>query len=92
MTADALEAEARTDPAGTSVVPLDGQDVHVLPVKKWKSSAIRALRAQDFDLWAEKALAGDDYAKVWAVVDPDMEQVEEFFTAWKSATGQDPGK
>jgi hypothetical protein len=88
---EAVRTEALADPNAATPVALEGKTVHVLPVKKWKASAIRAMRQSDFDTWAEKCLAEGDYA-VWQQVDPDVEQVEAFFLAWNKATGQDSGK
>lgn len=70
------------------VVPLAGTDLRVLPLRKWKASAVRAMKDGDFDRWAEKALDGDYPA--WQAIDPDMDQVEVFFTAWALASGQSP--
>ena len=89
---EALEADAATDPNGVVTVPLAEVSVRVKPVKQWRASGIRAMREGDFDTWAEKALADDDYSRVWKVVDPTMNDVEAFFRAWKAATGQDSGK
>ena len=78
---------------GSVLVTLDTEagsaDLHVKPVKKWKGSGIRAMREGDFDTWAEKALAPGSYAE-WSRLDPDMEEIEVFFTAWNAASGQDP--
>jgi len=89
---DHLSAEAEADPNAPVTVLLDGVPVDVLPLRKWKASAIRALRAGDFDLWAERALAGDGYVRVWQAIDPDVDQVETFFAQWSELTGQDTGK
>jgi hypothetical protein len=88
----ALETEAAMDPDGNVTVQLAGKPVRVKPVKQWRASGIRAMREGDFDSWAEKALAGDDYEKVWKVIDPTMDDVQAFFVDWKSITGQDSGK
>lgn len=88
---DHLEAEAKKklDPAKsqTTEINWEGETLYVLPVMKWKASALRALRESDLDLWAEKSLTNDSY-KVWQKIDPDLEQCEEFFTAWSAATGE----
>lgn len=83
---DHLEAEADTKRKNVTV-PFAGREVEVLPPKKWKASGIRALRENDIDLWAEKCLTPESY-KVWQQIDPDLEQCEEFFTAWSEQTGE----
>jgi hypothetical protein len=55
----ALRAEAATGDEPVAV-PLAGQTVHVLPVRKWRSSALRALREGDFITWAERCLVESD--------------------------------
>lgn len=84
---DKLEAEATTPDDGSVEVALAGRELRVLPVKKWKASGLRALRENDIDLWAEKCLDPASYA-VWRDIDPDLEQCEEFFTAWSEASGE----
>lgn len=90
---DALEAEvdAEAFDDGSLAVPLVDAVVHVLPVRKWRSSSVRAMRDGDFDRWAEKCLAEGDYA-LWQVIDPDMDEIEAFFTEWTRLSGQEPGK
>lgn len=87
------EAEKKLDPARSDrseVVEVDweGQVLHVLPVMQWKTSAIHALREGDIELWAQKCLTPDAYAK-WTKVDPDMGQAETFLTAWGEKSGTD---
>ena len=86
---DHLEAEAKLNPAKTQATEItwEGQQLYVLPVMKWKASALRALRESDLDVWAEKCLTNDSY-KVWQKIDPDLEQCEAFFTLWGEATGE----
>ena len=88
---DHLQAEAKTklDPKKSEAIEIDfeGRTIYVLPVMKWKASALRALRESDIDSWAEKCLANDSY-KVWQEIDPDLEQCENFFTSWGEATGE----
>lgn len=83
---DHLEAEAKpkTEPV---VVSFQGKEIEVLPPLKWKASGVRALRENDIDLWAEKCLTASSYA-AWQQIDPDLEQCEEFFTAWSEKTGE----
>ena len=85
-----IEVEALADPADTVAVPLADREIRILPVRKWKSSALRALRQGDFETWAERSLVAADVA-VWQAVDPDMDQVEAMFSAWTAKTGQTPG-
>lgn len=86
----ALEADAHTAPSDNVAVDLDGTALRVLPMRKWRSSAVRALRSGDFDLWAEKCLADDGWT-LWQAIDPTMEDVETFFADWSKATGQSVG-
>lgn len=86
----ALQADAETAPSANVAVDLDGTALHVLPMRKWRSSAVRALRSGDFDLWAEKCLADGGWT-LWQAIDPTMEDVEAFFAAWSKATGQSVG-
>ncbi len=91
--AERAKAEARK--AGPTpdcdVVDLDGHPLSVLPTADWRSSAIRALADNNFDVWAQGCLTSESYA-VWRVIDPTLRQCEEFFAAWKNRTGQDPGE
>jgi hypothetical protein len=87
---EALEGEV-LDPDGSVEVPLGDEKVRVKPLNEWRSSATRALREGDFDTWAEKCLAGDDY-ETWSDLDPTLAEVEDFFTAWGKLSGQDSGK
>jgi hypothetical protein len=83
---DRLEADATQ--AGPVKVALADVEVEVLPQRKWKSSAIHALNASgDVEVWASKCLTPESY-KAWQKVDPDLEQVEDFFVAWAAATGE----
>jgi hypothetical protein len=85
---EALEGEV-LDADDSVSVSLGDEKVRVKPLNDWRSSATRALREGDFDTWAEKCLAGDDY-EIWSDVDPTLGEVEEFFTEWQKVTGQDP--
>lgn len=86
---DHLEAEAKLNPERTQVTEItwQGEQMYVLPVMKWKASALRALKESDLDVWAEKCLTNDSYA-TWAKIDPTLEECEEFFTLWGEATGE----
>jgi hypothetical protein len=88
---EALEGEVLDADDGAVEVPLVDETVRVKPLNEWRSSASRALREGDFDTWAEKCLAGDGY-DTWLDLDPTLAEVEDFFTAWGAATGQDTGK
>ena len=83
------EAKAKLDPARTEAaeVPWEGVTIYILPVMKWKTSALHALREGDIEAWAEKTLTNGSY-ELWQKVDPDMEQAEQFFTAWNAVTGE----
>jgi len=89
---EALEGDV-VNSDGSVLVALDTEagsaDLQVKPVRKWKGSGIRAMREGDFDTWAEKALTAESYAE-WKRLDPDMEEIEVFFTEWNKASGQDP--
>lgn len=86
---DRLEAEAKLDPIRTMAVEveLEGRTLFVLPVMKWRSSGLRAMREGDMDVWAEKCLMPASYV-VWQEIDPTLEQCEVFFTRWDEATGE----
>lgn len=84
----AIEAEA----TGTlGVFELCGNPLHLPPVNKWRSSALKALNTGDFETWAQKTLSPEDY-KVWTDLDPTMEEVEAFFKDAQNFLGTDPGK
>ena len=85
-----VDAEAATA-TNTVAVPLGDVDIEVLPVRDWRNSGLRALRDGDFDTWAEKCLT-DAGRAAWLEADPTIGEIEDFFTAWKDSTGQDPGK
>jgi hypothetical protein len=82
----ALRAEAATGDEPVAV-PLAGQTIHVLPVRKWRQSALRALKEGDFITWAERCLVDDD-VHMWDDIDPTIEEIEAFFVAWSEHSGQ----
>lgn len=86
---DHLEAEAEAEDELVTV-PIAGTPVEVLPVKDWRTRAIRAMRDGDFDTWAESSL-GDGCYVIWQRVDPTLSEVEAFFEAWGEASGQSVG-
>lgn len=92
VAAEALHADAQHDPNLPVTVPLDGTPCTVKPMRKWRSSGLRALRTGDFETWAETCLDDSDYVEVWQVIDPDVDMVEAFFEAWAEITGQNAGK
>lgn len=85
---DRLRAEVKP---GDRIGLLDGHELVVKPVKKWKSSATHAMRIGDWQEWARTSLAGDGYS-TWLEVDPDGEQVDAFLDSWREATGEDLGE
>lgn len=90
MAVEAVRAEAETGGATVSVPFVDGA-LEVLPAGQWRKSALNALRVGDFDGWAQKCLTPESVA-VWDAADPTMDEVQEFFAAFRDLTGQDPGK
>jgi len=96
MTAEleAVQGDAESSSDGV-VVPLvtDNADVTVLvpPPGRWRTRANRALRAGDFDEWAEVVLSPQDYA-AWVEADPTNDDVEAFFRAWQQGSGENKGK
>lgn len=83
---EALRAETAAGDQPVAV-PLAGQTIHVLPVRKWRQSALRALREGDFIEWATKCLSEED-AELWDEIDPTIEDIEAFFVAWSENSGQ----
>jgi hypothetical protein len=69
---------------------LAGRTIYVPPTKKWRASALHALREGDFDTWAQTTLADDDW-DIWIDVDPTLEQVEAFFASVNKGLGTSPG-
>jgi hypothetical protein len=88
--AEVLRREALADDDLVRV-PLGPSEeiVECLPSRQWRSSATRALNEGDFETWAEKCLTNDGY-DVWVEVDPTVEEIEEFFEAFKAAEGIHP--
>lgn len=69
---------------------LAGKTVYVPPVKKWRASALSALREGDFNKWAENTLPDDDF-DIWDEIDPTLEQIEDFFESIGPSLGTSPG-
>ena len=86
---DVLAAEASGDDSLT--VPLDGQDVRIKHPMDWPSSAMRAMREGNFEVWAEKCLEDGDYA-IWQSVDPTYRQIAQFMAAYRDVGGREPGE
>lgn len=85
-----LETEA--DAGGQNLlVPLAGKKVEVIPIGQWRSSAMRAIREGDWDLFAEMCLTPKGL-KVWDDVDPTNDQIGAFFEDWAKASGQSLGE
>jgi hypothetical protein len=87
------QAEATNEPDddGFDVVELAGEALRIKPPMDWRSSAIRAMADNNYDLWAQTSLAPESY-RVWQSIDPTLRQCEEFFSAWRDRTGQDKGE
>ena len=81
------EREAR----GESVLGhLDGEPIYVPPIKRWRSSGLKAMRDGDMEGWAASVLDEEDYA-VWKDVDPTLEQIGSFFEDIGDRLGTDQG-
>lgn len=91
-------AQAETDiediPDGAVAVPLgpNGDIVHILPRRRWRSSALLDLHQGNLEEWAKKCLHRPDYETTWVGLDPDLGEVEEMLKAWQELTGEDVGK
>jgi hypothetical protein len=86
----ALRAETATG-NNPVAVPLGGETIHVLPVRLWRQSALRALREGDFIAWAEKCLTPED-VELWDEIDPTIADIEQFFIDWSALSGQSAEK
>lgn len=85
------EAAARDTSVVYDTVTWDDYKWEVLPARKWRSSAIHALTNNHYEVWAAACLSATSYAH-WREVDPTVDECDEFWTAWKDRTGQDPGE
>jgi hypothetical protein len=85
--ADRLRAEAQVDQSHPVEVSLGEYMVTVIPLRKWRSSAIRALRSGDYDTWASKSLTPDSWT-LWQQIDPTLDDIEALFADWQQKTGQ----
>jgi hypothetical protein len=91
---EAVQADAQAAPEGVAVALVTEAgdfEVHVPLPGRWKTRANRALKDGDFDLWAELVLSAEDYA-TWLEADPVNDDVEQFFEAWGTASGENSGK
>lgn len=79
----AQETEVKNE---NTVVQLCEDTVEVLPITKWTSSAIHALRSGDIEIWAEKSLTPDSY-QIWIELDPTLDEIEQFMDEWSKASG-----
>jgi hypothetical protein len=86
---DVLAAEASDTEFLT--VPLAGKDIRVKDPMDWPSSAMRAMREGNFEVWAEKCLEDGDYT-IWQSVDPTYRQIAQFMAAYRDAGGREPGE
>lgn len=69
---------------------LAGKVIYVPPVKKWRASALHAMREGDFDTWARTTLEDDDW-DIWNETDPTVEDIEGFFSTINPGLGTSPG-
>lgn len=69
---------------------LAGEPIYVPPVKKWRASALHALREGDFENWAKITLDDDDW-DLWQKTDPTVEDIEAFFKSINTGLGTNPG-
>lgn len=69
-------------------VELDGEKLEILPVNKWSSSAVHALRNGDTEAWAAKALTPESY-EIWQEIDPTLDEIEQFFSDWSDISGNE---
>lgn len=76
--------------AGYATGILDDRKIEVPPVNLWKSSGMRALNQGDFETWAERVLSDKDY-DAWCEVDPNLDQINEFFESIGDQLGTDRG-
>jgi hypothetical protein len=82
-TTTAKKAQAPASPSSDEPIvgTLCGQEVEVLPVSKWRRTAMAALRTGDIDTWADLCLTDDGY-DVWEELDPTMGEIAEFFASF----------
>lgn len=80
----AVEREVRK---GYQKGELCGNTVLVPPLQQWKSSAMRALNAGDFETWAERTL-DDDGWEVWQDCDPSLDEIDAFFGTFDLGVGR----
>jgi hypothetical protein len=88
--AQVLRHEA-IDPDAPHEIPLgpSREIVRVLPSRLWRSSAITAMNAGAFDIWASKVLVDGTY-EIWQEVDPNAEEIGDFLIALKAVDGLNP--
>lgn len=88
---DQLRAEVAAEPDGArdGVIPVKLGDtkVRVLDFMDWPASANEDIGYGRYSAWARKCLAGDDFVKVWAPLDPTNRQVMDFLVRWSEASG-----
>lgn len=93
---DDLEDDRNASPAEREVTgelvqgELAGRPIYIPPVKKWRASALHALREGDFETWAEVTFSEDDY-DLWVEIDPTMEEIEAFFKTVNPGLGTNSG-
>lgn len=69
---------------------LAGVMVNVPVVKKWRSSALKAMKDGDFETWAQVTLDDEGWAH-WQETDPTIEDIEGFFADINPKLGTSPG-
>lgn len=87
----AAQAETYDElPEGFPVELGNGVTIHVPPQVQWRASALDAMRAGDFQTWAEKVLVGESF-EAWEEWyegdDPTLGEVTEFFDRLGKVTG-----
>lgn len=86
--AEAQETEATTE---YGVAELDGVELRVKNISKWRPSYMRALRQSDFDTWAAGVLHEDD-VQSFIDIDPTFDEINEFVGRASEAAGEPAGK
>lgn len=97
--AEALRNEVAaetTNPDGSVTVTLTTRngsaDIHVPPQRSWGSQARHAIWYADDDwTWAVRTLSAAD-AQAWLNLDPNIDEVSDFFSRWGEAIGQSLGE
>ncbi|MEU0858413.1 hypothetical protein ABZ352_23685 [Streptomyces griseofuscus] len=86
--AEAQEIEATE---GYATAELAGEQLRVKRIGAWRPSHMRALRASDFDGWAEGVLHPDDLPR-FIDLDATFDEIGAFVAAAAEAAGEPVGK